>query len=282
MQYTIDNGTLCVKVESYGAEIVSVVKDGKERIWQNETGEWAGHAPLLFPVSGHFGVKVNGTEYPILAHGFAKRMEFALVAQTENSLCFAIEANAETKKVYPFDFKFEVVYTIEDSKLSIAYKVKNPAETPLWFACGAHDAFALDHDVDAYELLFETCENLVHNYHDDGGYMTGETFSYGTGKSLPLPVDFLQEGRSLIFKDIRSRKVSLCEKGGKTLIKITFEEFPNLILWRAGAGKFICIEPWTNLPDYVGVPQAEFSKKEGVVEVAPKSDKTMTRIIEYV
>lgn len=282
MQYTIDNGTLCVKVKSYGAEIVSVVKDGKERLWQNETGEWEGHAPLLFPVCGHFGLKYGGEDYPIRAHGFASKMEFTLVEQTENSLEFEIESNKETKKSYPFDFKFKVVYSIEGSKLSIAYKVSNPAETPLWFACGGHDAFALDHDVDAYEVRFDKDENFVHHYHDDDGYMTGETLSYGTGKNFPLPIDFLQEGRTLIFKEINSRKVSLCEKGGKTLATLAFEGFENLLLWREGEGKFICIEPWTNLPDYLGVPQAEFSEKAGVVEVAPKSETTMTRIIEYV
>ena len=40
---------------------------------------------------------------------------------------------------------------------------------------------------------------------------------------------------------------------------ITFDGFPNLLLWRGGAGKFICIEPWTNLPDVVGKENIEFS-----------------------
>lgn len=282
MTYTIENGTLCVKVKDYGAEVISVVKDGKERLWQNETGEWEGHAPLLFPVCGHFGVKVQGVEYPIRAHGFAKKMQFALVDKTQTSLILEIRSNAETKKVYPFDFAFQVQYKIEDNALVVAYKVKNLANAPLWFACGGHDAFALDYDVDAYEVAFEKKENFVHHYHDDGGYMTGETLSYGVGKIFPLPVDFLQEGRTLIFKNIRSRKVRLCEKSGKALASLSFEGFENLLLWREGAGKFICIEPWTNLPDYVGVPQAEFSKKAGVVEVAPNAEKTMTRVIEYV
>ena len=65
MKYTVKNKTLSVTVDSYGAEMVSVEYNGKERLWQNATGEWAGHAPLLFPVCGHFGVTVDGVSYPI-------------------------------------------------------------------------------------------------------------------------------------------------------------------------------------------------------------------------
>lgn len=49
MRYTIKNEKVSVTLESVGAEIISVVMDGKERVWQNETGEWAGHGPMFFP-----------------------------------------------------------------------------------------------------------------------------------------------------------------------------------------------------------------------------------------
>ena len=129
MQYTIDNGTLSFTVDSLGAELVSVIKDGKQRVWQNQTEDWAGHGPLLFPVCGHCGVKVNGVEYPIEAHGFAKNMQFSLVKSTETTLVLAIEDSEETKKVYPFHFRFEVEYALKGSTLSIAYRIVNPAKT---------------------------------------------------------------------------------------------------------------------------------------------------------
>ena len=281
MQYKIYNDTLSCTIDSLGAEIISVVKDGAERVWQNQTGDWAGHGPLLFPVCGHCGVKVNGIDYPIAAHGFARKMQFTLVHKTETELALAIEADEETKKVYPFDFRFEVRYALNGNELSIGYLVINPAKTPLWFACGGHESFALGGGVENYEITFEKQENLVHYFHDDGGYMTGEMQDYGTLQTFPLPEDFLQEDRTLIFKGIASRKVSLCEKGGKKLAEITFNGFENLLVWHAEKAPFICIEPWTNLPDPANTPDVEFCEKAGVIKVEGNAEKTLVRTIAY-
>lgn len=282
MNYTINNARTSVTVTDLGAEVISVVVDGKERLWQNSTGEWAGHAPLLFPVCGHCGVKVDGVEYPIKAHGFAKRMPFALVDSGNNFLTFALSSNEETKAVYPFDFIFEVTYRIEENTLSIEYNVKNPAKTPLYFACGGHETFDLfGEDVDNFEIDFEKEEKLVHYYHDKDGYITGKTMDCGNGKPFSLPKDFLQEGETLIFKDVQSRSVNLVRKGGKPLATVTFEGFSNLLLWRQDEARYICIEPWTNLPDDAGVPDIEFSQKSGVIKVDGKSNKKLIRTIAY-
>ncbi|MBQ7924356.1 MAG: hypothetical protein IJ329_03520 [Clostridia bacterium] len=281
MNYAIKNGQTSVTITDLGAELISVIVDGKERLWQNPTGEWAGHAPLLFPVCGHFGVTVDGKEYPIKAHGFAKRETFLLKESGEDFLTFSLSANEETKKVYPFDFIFNVTYRIQENTLIIEYDVKNPSEKPLYFACGGHESFALDTNVDGYEIEFEKEEKLVHYYHDNGGYLSGETANYGNGKPLPLPIDFLQNGATLIFKDILSRKVNLVRKGGKAIASVTFDGFSNLLLWRSENAKYICIEPWTNVPDYAGVPDKEFSQKDGVIKVDGKSSKKLVRTISY-
>ncbi len=281
MEYTLKNEKMSVTVNDKGAEVVSVVCEGKERLWQNPTGEWAGHAPLLFPVCGHVGMTVNGVSYPIKAHGFAKKCTFALTGTGDDFLTFTLAANEETKKVYPFDFFFHVTYRIQNDTLSIVYEVENPAQTPLYFACGGHETFALETDVDGYQIQFEKQETLTHYYHDAEGYLTGETMNCGDGNPFPLPVDFLQNGETLIFKNVRSRAVKLVRIGGSAIAEVTFEGFDNLLLWRAGAAKYICIEPWTNLPDAANTPDIEFSQKEGVMQVDGKSSKKLVRTIRY-
>ncbi len=281
MKYTLKNEYICVTVDSFGAEIISVIKDGKERVWQNETGEWAGHGPMLFPVCGHCGVTVKGKSYPLPAHGFSRKCDFEIEKSDEKSVTLTLKANAETKKQYPFDFVFRVIYKIEKSVLSVIYEVENPASEPLYFACGGHESYALDGNVDGYEIVFERQEKLVHCAHNDNGYLTGELLDFGTVKTYPLPVDFLQNGATLIFKGVASRKVRLQERGGKPLCDITFEGFENLLFWRAMNAHYICIEPWTNLPDIADKPDVEFSQKAGVIEVAPKDKKTLVRTIEY-
>ena len=282
MTYTINNGKIQITVNEMGAELISVVVDGKEWIWQNPTGEWAGHSPLLFPVCGHCGVKHNGVEYPIKAHGFAKRTNFALVAQGEDYLDFTISANEETKKMYPFDFVLHVLYRISGAKLTVEYAVENTGDEPLYFACGSHESYNLNGNVDDYQITFEKEEEFTYHFHNDDGYMTGETKNVGAGKTFALPRDFLQESRTVIFKDIQSRKVRLEEKSGKAVAELCFDGcFANLLLWREGDAPYICIEPWTCLPDNANVPDVEFSTKYGTGEVAPKTVKTMVHSIEY-
>ena len=282
MLYTIRNDKLTVQVQSYGAEIVSVQYENKERFWQNETGEWAGHSPVLFPLCGHFGITVDNKTYPMKAHGFARKCEFACTKQTQTELAFTISATEETKKYYPYDFVFTVIYKIEDNKIYASYQVQNPAKTPLYFACGGHDAFATESgDMSKYQITFEKEENFLHFYHDDDGYLTGETRDFGTGKTLVLPQDFLQQGATLIFKDMKNSKVTLCEKNGKKLASLTYEGFANLLLWREDNGAFICIEPWTNLPDLACANDVELSQKEGVIKVDGGAQTTITRIMEW-
>lgn len=124
MKYVLNNGVLSVTVESLGAEPVSVSAGGKERLWQNENGAWAGHAPVLFPVCGHFGIRLGGIEYPVRAHGFAKKKEFTLCARGEDFFELQIEEDSETLAVYPFRFAFTVRYALKGSALVVSYTVK--------------------------------------------------------------------------------------------------------------------------------------------------------------
>lgn len=281
MRVYIQNKELEVEAETLGGELVSVRYQGKERLWQNPTGEWAGHAPLLFPVCGHFGVTINGVSYPIKAHGFARKSEFTLVEKGEDFVTFELRANEETKKVYPYEFVFFVTYRLCGAKIEIEYRVENPAKEPLYFACGAHDSFALEKDVDEYELRFANEKTLTHRPCNEGGYLTGETVEFTSVNPFVLPKEYLQNGDSLIFEGVESKVALLCEKSGKELAKISFDGFDNLLLWRAGDAKYICIEPWTNLPDFAGANEEEFSQKAGVLKVEPNSSKKLTRSIEY-
>ena len=281
MQYTIQNETMKIVVSSTGAELISAVANGTERIWQNPTGEWAGHAPLLFPYAGRIAVAVNGQKYPVQMHGVARRAEFSLSSQTENSLTFTLYSSAETKKIFPYDFIFSVTYSIKGNALTVDYAVENPSEETLYFAGGCHEAYALESDVDGYEIEFEKEEDLTLWLHNDDAKLTGETRSLGKMKTMPLDKEGLSNSYTYIFKDILSRSVTLKQKGGKSLVKVTFPEYPHLMFWHAHGAHYICIEPWLNLPDFDGKEWVEFSQKQGVRALAPHAKTVISHTIEY-
>ena len=282
MQYSIQNEKLSITVDTLGGELVSVCYEGKQRQWQNDNGSWPGHAPLLFPNCGQCHIVVDGKEYLFKAHGFARKSEFTLVEQGADFLTLRLCADENTKACYPFDFIFSVTYRIDGNLLTIEYNVENPADTPLWYSCGAHDSFALPEGMGAYELLFEKDEQFLHCPHTGVGTLTGATEDWGNGKTFALPEAFLSDGKTVIFKQIRSNKLWLQLKNGEKKAEITFDSFDNLLLWRPNSGaNMICIEPWKNLPDVDGVLNVEFSQKKGVERVEAKSAHKIVRTIRY-
>lgn len=266
MRETICSGGLCVTVDDRGAEPVSLSFQGKERLWQNENGAWAGHAPLLFPVCGNCEVIVGGRRYPVPRHGFARKSRFALAEKREDFLRYELCDNAETAGVYPFLFRLTVSYRITDGALEIEYEVKNTGAEPLVFSIGAHPCFALDGELSDYELAFEREERLIHLLHDDAGLLTGEERDFGMRKVFPIPAERLVDGKTLIFGNVQSTSVLLRKKTGEKAVEYFFRGFSHLLLWRPEGARAICIEPWCNLPGKVGA-QSEFAQKKGVVSL---------------
>lgn len=280
MQYTIHNDRLSITIDTKGGELVSVRYQGAERLWQNDNGAWAGHAPLLFPHCGQFHVVVNGKTYAYRPHGIARKSTFTLVNSGEDFLTLAFSSDEETKACYPFDFTFSVTYRLCEDKLEVDYDVKNIGDKTLYFGCGAHDSFALPEPIGNYRIRFEQDEIFRHYVHNTKGILTGEIQTLGEGKIFDVPEAYLN-GDTVIFGKIRSRKVTLLHKNGTPVAEIEFPDFSNLLLWRAPGGQMLCVEPWTNLPDTEGSFEIELKDKYGIMAVSAGDTRHITRSIRY-
>ena len=49
---TLSNSELTIKVSPHGAELCSILHDGKEYLWQADPAFWKRHSPVLFPIVG--------------------------------------------------------------------------------------------------------------------------------------------------------------------------------------------------------------------------------------
>lgn len=86
---------------------------------------------MLFPFVGSLKDKkftVDGTDYPMGQHGFARDMEFELVSQTKDEAWFSLKSNDETLAKYPFEFVLEIGYKLSDSEIKVTWRVTNPAK----------------------------------------------------------------------------------------------------------------------------------------------------------
>ena len=164
MLYNKKNGNIEITVESKGAELKALLKDGKDFMWNADAKYWAKTSPVLFPFVG--GCKegkytYKGIEYPMGRHGFARDNEFELVESGENNLKFSYKSNEESLKVYPFNFEFIINYVITADGVNLEYEVFNKEDGEMYFNLGTHPAFmASEFPVTDYYLEFSEPETL--------------------------------------------------------------------------------------------------------------------------
>ena len=89
MEIKLENESLELTINSFGAELKSITgkETGTQYLWDADEKYWKRSAPVLFPFVGSLKDKkftVDGTDYPMGQHGFARDMEFELVSQTKD------------------------------------------------------------------------------------------------------------------------------------------------------------------------------------------------------
>ncbi|MFH6994106.1 aldose 1-epimerase family protein [Flavobacterium sp. FlaQc-48] len=266
MNTTISNSVLTASINHSGAELFSL-KDNqnKEYIWEGNPDFWGKHSPVLFPIVGTLKnntYTIDGKEYHLTRHGFARDMEFELIAKTENSATFSLQSNEETLKKYPFEFELQLIYTLEEASLRIEYKVINKAAVKMPFSIGAHPAIALPEKFKNYAFEFEKEETLKY-YLLENDLISNNTRVLETSHNL-VPLDYkLFENDALIFKTLKSNSLTILENS-KPYVKVDFEDFPSLGIWTKDQAHFICIEPWLGYSD-TAENSGDLFKKEGIL-----------------
>ena len=140
----LQNDILTVEVSSNGAELQSIRKGDVEYLWQGDPAYWGRRSPVLFPIVGSVWEKryrVDGREYVLGQHGFARDRGFELVSASDTEVRYRLVSDEETLKVYPFGFCLEIAYRLSGNELDVVWEVTNPADTDLYFQIGAHPAF---------------------------------------------------------------------------------------------------------------------------------------------
>ena len=251
MTTTISNSNLTAQIKHAGAELCSLKNnENKEFMWNGNPQFWGKHSPILFPVVGTLknnSYSYNGKEYQLTRHGFARDMAFEVVQKTKNSVVFSLNSTEETKKMYPFEFELQIIYTLIENSLHVEYKVINKGTAPMPFSIGAHPAFSLEGNFENYSLEFEKDENLDY-------YLLENDLISNKKKQLELKnkkIDLnykLFENDALIFKSLESNSLTILENS-KPFLKVSFEDFPSLGIWTKKDAPFLCIEPWFGYSD---------------------------------
>ncbi len=276
---TLRNDVLRITVKEKGAELVSLYheKDAIEYMWSGNPAFWGKHSPVLFPIVGALKNDTcyyNNKSYHLSRHGFARDMPFTLSTATDSELCFTLESDAATLQQYPFAFRFDILYRLQESRLTVMYRVKNTGSGDMYFSVGGHPAFSVPFvegtAYDDYYLEFNKTENAGRWPISAEGLIETDAEPFLTDtKKLPLRKELFYRD-AIVFKNLRSDTVRLRSFKHNKGIEFNFPGFPYLGIWAAKDADFICIEPWCGIADPVSSNQ-QLTDKEGINRLAPQS-----------
>ncbi len=250
MIVTISNAQLSATINTLGAELLTLVKNNKNYIWQVDETFWNKTSPVLFPIVGRLqndSYKLNGKSYHLPRHGFARNMEFSFDKKSDSQVIFELNETEETKANYPFDFKLLMAYTLIDNELVIEYFVRNLSDEVLPFSIGAHPAFAITENFEDYSLQFNK-DDVFETHHLENESFNGNTTLVETENNAISLNYALFEKDALVFKHLKSNEVAL-KQLNKNILKVNYDNFPYLGIWTKPNAPFLCLEPWCGLAD---------------------------------
>ncbi|MGN0641755.1 MAG: aldose 1-epimerase family protein [Huintestinicola sp.] len=254
MNVTISSDKLTVSASSEGAELHSVKdSEGNEYLWTAED-VWRRHAPILFPFVCNTKSKkysVNGSEYSLSNHGFARDSAFAVSSSEKDSVTFTLVSTEETKSHYPFDFELSVTYSVKGNVLRTECNVKNTGSEKMTFFIGGHPGFLCpftadkDSTFEDYSIVYEKPETIVQEL--EGGNVT----VLEDGSSVDVTRELFRN--DVFMKDKpNSSAVSLVSKKSGRSVTVRYDNSGCIAVWSPydDRGHFVCLEPWAATPVY--------------------------------
>lgn len=286
MELQLKKGNMTAVVTDAGAELISLTDGrGMEYIWCGDEAYWSGRNPVLFPIVGNLmggQVKCKGDTYYMGRHGFARNSVFTVAEQGADFVEYRLVSSEATGEKYPYEFDFRVRHTLFEDGFTTAFTVINSGAEPLPYCVGAHTAFrcpmkAGERFTD-FEIYFpeeETCHTKVLN--NEGCIRSDLTLPMLEATHvLPLRYEPFVELDTLIFENLKSKKVSLRHKTEGHGVTMEFADFPLMAFWTNGGKQapYICIEPWHGCAAVVG-ESGNLEDKPYVITLQPGEEKTL-------
>lgn len=259
-EYELRYGSTSARVREKGAQITSFKgADGREVLWQADPAVWPQHAPVLFPVCGSVRdekTKIGGTVYPMTKHGFTRNPEFTCAHRGEDFIDLVLSPTEDSRRMYPFDFRFHVTYRLFENGYTTTFLVENLSDATMPLCVGGHPGFACPMEEGAafedYVVKFEKPEEGINSL-APGGYLingTEKLTAFSDASTLPLSHALFDERDALIFAGLNSRSVKLIHKNSGHGLKFDFPKMEVLAIWSKpnANAPYVCLEPWHGMP----------------------------------
>lgn len=274
MKYNLTKDNYEISVDTLGAELTELKKDGVNYLWTKTPPFWQRHAPVLFPIVGKLknnSYVYEGREYSLSQHGFARDSEFELIAETSDSLEFRLIENKNPN--YPFEYNFYITYTLSTEGVRTTYRIVNEGSNVLPFSVGAHPGFLCplntSENLEDYFFEFEADDYLHRTLLQDGLLSNIEQQITLVDRILPISESLFKDD-ALVLSKFKSKWVAL--KSKTYSLKVSWDDCTYLGLWKQPNAPFVCIEPWWGVTDKNNHNQ-DILLKEGIHILATDKQK---------
>lgn len=252
----LGNEFLSLEVAPLGAEMQNLrTSSGEDLLWHGDAAFWSGRAPVLFPIVGRAIddlIAVGDHRAPMSQHGFARRQEFVLEAQTETSCSHILKESAESLEIYPFAFVLQVTHALDGNRLHVTAEVRNTDQRVMPFGFGFHPAFCWplpNSDQKAHKISLASGGNPNRVRLQDGLLCPEPVPGPFSDGELEIHECLFQDG-ALVFPN-GAEALRYGSPDGPSL-EFQFDNLPDLALWRPKGAPFLCIEPWHGTASYLG------------------------------
>lgn len=265
-----------INVSHKGAELISLIADGREYLWQGDPAFWGRRAPILFPIVGKLAddkLRINSNEYTMKQHCFARDTEFV-----ESNGRYVLTENG--RENYPYAYELAVKYLGDGNTLTCNWQVTNRGEETMYFQIGAHPAFLLP-DFDAKDAI----HGYIQCYDEKSNIVSPMVFNtlvdglrahYGQPKTLLNDKAILALTNTTFADDAilieahQVAKVTLFDKHGKRVLTVSCQQADAFGLWAPNKPgcPFVCIEPWCGIADNAGF-KGDISERDCIHSLEP-------------
>lgn len=281
----LENERYVVTFTTKGGEIESFTdkETGIQYMWQGNPDFWGGKNPTLFPIVGNThsdDYEIDGKRYAMKNHGLI-RYATLKDASTEDKVVMTLDSDENTLSQYPFPFHYEIVYTLENNRLTIVYHITNTGDKDMPFTFGLHPGFncplTQGEAFEDYKLVFSNPEHLQQLVFDKDKKKPYEIKEVDVTE-LPCDYDLIEEYATLVYKGAKSAYVSL--QGKEHGVRVSLIGYPYVAFWTAKKGApFICLEPWYGHADFSEISE-DFYHREGTMILSANETFTTSYSIE--
>lgn len=272
----LENNKLKLTIENKGGEMSSLIYKGMNILYDGKGEYWSGKNPTLFPIISSPNSKqytFNGVTYPIKNHGLIRYATLDTIEDDGKQVVLELKANEETLAQYPFNFKYQIKYEIDDNRVIVSYVIKNIDDKVMPFTFGIHPGFVCDLQNDSVYFDKDNSAQILIDKR------TKESIEkpLGTYKLIDF-VDDIEKYETVVFKPLKTKTYELIRNDYR--VKIYGEQFKYVAMWTPNRNaNFLCIEPWCSI-DYIKETNNPFSDEFELHYLKPQDEFNISYIIE--